>query len=117
MKVAIAELAGGAAHLAGATNGQQHAARISGLLSSQDQTVLLDFSSIESATSSYLKALLFGFFDDEQPAAHRPDFKAAFPVVVRLKESVREELAQLMTMAGRQVLEGVKVRGEEILVA
>lgn len=116
MRVRLKELSKNTLHLAGATNGEQHLRRIVEGLDAEDETVLLDFTGIESATSSYLKAVVFGFFD----GAQRNDgvkVKSAFPVLVCLPEVVREEVSHLASLAVRQIVEGLKVRGEEVLVA
>jgi len=117
MRVSINELSKGMSHLAGATNGEQHLGKLAKQLAGEDLTVFVDFTGIESATSSYLKALLFSFFDENQRAQAVPNLRGAFPVVIRLNDVLREELSQLATFAGRQIVEGVKARGDEVLVA
>jgi hypothetical protein len=119
MRVSIKELSKSATHLAGATNGQQHLQQIVERLDTEGEgeTVFLDFTGIESATSSYLKAVLFAFFEDAQRRESGALVKPAFPVLVGLSEVVREEVSQLASFAVRQFVEGLKVRGDEVLLA
>ncbi len=116
MRVSVKELSKSTPHLAGATNGEQHLGRIAEWLDADDETVLFDFTGIETATSSYLKALLFAFFEETQRSGSGVNLKPAFPVLVRIPAIVSEEVSQLASFAGRQLVEGVKVHEEEILV-
>lgn len=117
MRVSVKELSKGTPHVAGATNGEHHLRKIVERLAADDETVLLDFSGIESATSSYLKAVLFAFLEDAQRRESGAQAKPAFPVLVGLSDVIREEVSQLATLAVRQFVEGLKVRGDEVLVA
>src|SRR5436190_8869717 len=117
MRVLVRELSKNAPHLAGATNGGQHLRKIVERLDADDQTVLLDFTGIESATSSYLKAVVFPFFEDAQRRESGAPVKPAFPVLVGLSDIIREEVVQLASLAVRQFVEGLKMRGDEVLVA
>src|ERR1700730_4146501 len=100
MRISVKELSKSTPHLAGATNGEQDRGRIAARLGADDETVLFDFAGIETATSSYLKALLFGFFEEPQRSGSSVKLKPAFPVLVRLSDIVREEIAQLASLAG-----------------
>lgn len=103
-------------HLAGATTGEQHLRKVWARLDSENETVLFDFAGIDTATSSYLKALLFGFYEDASRPERGITVKPAFPILVRLSNIVREEVSQLATLSGRQLVEGVRIRGDEILL-
>lgn len=116
MRIAIKQLTN-TTHLAGATNGEQHLRAIVERLEADDETVLLDFAGIESATSSYLKAVLFTFFGAAQHREAGASDKSAFPVLVGLSDVVREEVLYLASFAARPFVEGLKVRGDEVLVA
>ena len=111
MRVSINDLAK-TANLAGATLGAQHLHKVAAKISCDDEIVILDFTGVESATGSYLKALVFGFLED--PAAK---LKGAFPVVTRMNSLVREELVYLTSLTTYRIVEGLKFHGDEVVHA
>lgn len=116
MRLPLRTLTNGTSHLAGATAGEQLFQTVLERLQFEDEIVLLDFSGIESATASYLKALLFAFLGESQGRQIVANWKPAFPVLVCLPEVVREEVSVLASLAARQIVEGLQVRGDEVLV-
>jgi hypothetical protein len=118
----VSELAGRQANLAGATFGGELLARVVEQLDDADTSavplVVFDFTGIESASASFLKALVFGLLP--VPSGDSSDKRnqvEAFPVVLGMQQLVREELVDYLALAGRAAVEALSLKGEELLTA
>lgn len=112
MKVALKQFG---ETLVGSTSARAHRAVVLSQVGASGGLLELDFAGVEAATSSYLRALIFGFMTDESPVpASEPDI---FPVVSGMSEAIREELVEIVGLTGRHVVEAREVRGNEIASA
>lgn len=112
-------------HSAGATLGQAEVASIRAALGASSTpvtVVLLDFSAVESATGSYLKATVLALVQSAQVAlagaglakVSDPSNFDVYPVAYRLNNEVREELELVMYRHGLPLLEAVEVNNNQI---
>jgi hypothetical protein len=123
MIVKVAELVGQQANVAGATlagrlrNGIVRNISESNILA---PLVVFDFDGIESASASFLKALVFGLLPGAGSgrAEDGPSVEA-FPVVVGLSPLIREELVDYVELAGAVAVEAeaTDLKGDELLRA
>lgn len=118
----VAELAGHQANLAGATFGGELLARVVEQLdttgTSHVPLVVFDFTGIESASASFLKALVFGLLPaPTRDSSDQRNRVEAFPVVLGMQQLVREELVDYLGLAGRAAVEALSLQGEELLSA
>jgi hypothetical protein len=115
LKINVAKLQPVSSRLTGAIIGQSHADQVRELINratpSTPQIVNLDFSGIESASSSYLKRLLSPFFPPPNDAS-MPKMEA-FPVATRVEHSdLREELEDYLAGKGLALVEADTLAGK-----
>ena len=123
-QVKLRSLQAGTAHFFGATMAADHlkeiACELAGLPAASDDEslgviVLVDFDRVVSATSSYLKGLLFPFLRENDPQLAGPASQLnVFPVLAGLSPEVREEIVELTQLSGRVLLEATDVRAAEV---
>lgn len=123
-------------HLYGATMGQAHLrgmliAFARGTSGDGENTLVLDFTDVESATASYLKATVLWLLeagrlaaeevrvraDAEYGSASEPRPLAVFPMVVALNDEIRGEFDELLDRQGRACFEVVRWGGEQVAAA
>jgi len=117
-------------HVAGATLGQEHLKPLrKQIKNGDDNIVVLDFSRIESATASYLKATIIWLLQSgklgatavrDQTRARGADDPvplAVYPAVTGLEAEVREELDAVLPSYRLPCLETLKHSDRKILKA
>lgn len=116
----VGQLAGQETNLAGASLGEELLARVVSQLERADAPkmplVVFDFTGIESATASFLKALVFGLLPTGDSNDKWNEVEA-FPVLLGMQHLVREELVDYLELAGRTAVEALSLHGEELLTA
>lgn len=97
MMIDMRQLMDGADILAGSTKGANALAKLISHVAkvTEIEVVLLDFRSVDVATSSFVRAAVLGFRD--YCRASRPNL---YPVVCNANETVREELEGLLQLRG-----------------
>ncbi|HVX90623.1 MAG TPA: hypothetical protein VHC20_03225 [Candidatus Paceibacterota bacterium] len=124
MIVKVAELVGRQLNLAGATFAGKLRGQVVEKIRNSEvlaPLVVFDFDGIESASASFLKALVFGLLPEAEPrtglAQEAEQPPEAFPVVAGLSPLVREELVDYVELAGTVAVEAIELNGEELLRA
>lgn len=115
LRVAMRDFAGELPHLAGATRAEELARALS-MQAASGETILFDFTGMETVTASFLKALVYPFLEDGKTVDESAK-KGIFPFVFGVNDSVREELVCLTELTGRPVMEATRLQGEDVVAA